>query len=116
MKHELKPLEKLCQTIIKGQSTPETITLLYEQEERLPEAIIERIFGLTSDYLIRQYICWHQDLLGKQADKLYRKVDTAPGIDIKKAIVAILNLLNTLNRFFPEHFDNELPIDRKSVV
>lgn len=112
MKHELKPLEKLCQTIIKGQSTPETITLLYEQEERLPEAIIERIFGLTSDYLIRQYICWHQDLLGKQADKLYRKVDTAPGIDIKKAIVAILNLLNTLNRFFPEHFDNELPMPR----
>lgn len=112
MKHELKPLEKLCQTIVKGQSTPETITLLYEQEERLPEAITERIFGLTSDYLIRQYICWHQDLLGKQADKLYRKVDTASGINIKKAIVVILNLLNYLNRFFPEHFDNVLPLPR----
>ncbi len=112
MKYELETLESVVQTILNGQSGPETMQTLYGEEKRLPKAITGNIFPLTSDYHIHQYISWHQGSLVKLADQLYRKTGIQNNFEIKKALVVTLNLLASLNRSFPEQFDKNVPLPK----
>lgn len=112
MKYELQPLEQLVQLIIQEKATAETVPAILKEEERLLKAITENIFLLQTDYLVRQYICWHQDFLVKLADQLYRKASILRNQNIKKALVIILNLLDNLYRAFPEHIDSNVPLPK----
>jgi len=112
MKYELQALENLVNDVTAGLSTPEILKLILAEEERLPKAITENIFLLNSDYLVRQYICWHLDGLVKLADKIYWKTHGATGQEPKKTLVVVLNLLDTLGRSFPEYLDNNIPLPR----
>jgi hypothetical protein len=109
MNTELKRLKELIVITLKKDADSDTLKLLAEEAKALPDAITANIFGLT-DYAIRQYICWHLDMLVKEADLLYKCCLKQPRLMIKKILVIILNLLETLNRMFPEHAVNSIPL------
>jgi len=110
MKYELETLTQLVNSVVRGEEKPAVLQEILKEAERLPRVIMENIFGLQTDYLVRQYICWHQDELVKLADQLYRKAAIVPRKEIKKALVIILNVLNQLGQAFPEHCDSSVPV------
>jgi len=109
MKYELENLTGFVQSVIRGDTDTNILQAIRKEEERLPKVIMENIFPLKTDYLVRQYICWHLNELVKLADQIYRK----PGnMNCKKTLIIILNLLDTLTQAFPEHLDNNIPLPR----
>jgi hypothetical protein len=110
MKEELNTLKNLVSTLARNEGRPETIQSLTAEAKALPDTITANIFALSSDYQVRQYICWHLDMLVKEADLLYKCCARHPSRVLKKALVVILNLLKKLNQMFPEHADNTIPL------
>jgi hypothetical protein len=112
MKTELDTLKNYVLSLIQNEEQPQTLNLLLAEAERLPDAIMANIFSLPSDYQIRQYICWHQDMLVRQANLICKYLDRSSRTVVKKALLVILNLLKVLGKMFPEHFDNTISLPK----